>query len=249
MKKVRFSRGSKNKKRAKKALKRIKTICGILIREIKRKLSKEGYKRYEKELELFIRVYNQKKNDKNKIYSLHEPGVYCISKGKDHKKYEFGSKVAIAVTKTSNVIVGAVNFSKNVYDGNTLERVLCDIKKIVGRSPKVAICDRGFRGKRKIGETEIVIPTPPSSTDSKYKRRKARQRFRRRASIEPIIGHLKSDFRLVRNYLKGCIGDIINLLLSASAYNFKKLMDQLVLFLFSYLLSLFQEKKVNIVNC
>lgn len=243
LKDLRFKNHPKNRKKAKKAIKRIKTITGILIREIKRKLPEEVYPKYKEQIELFEKVYHQKRKDKNKIYSLHEPGVYCISKGKEHKKYEFGSKACLAMTKTTGIIVGAVSFKENTYDGHTLPKLLSQLKNLVGRTPKVAICDRGFKGKTIVEGTRILIPKPPKKTDTAYQRQKARKRFRRRAGIEPVIGHLKSDFRLARNFLKGSLGDTINLLMAAAAYNFKKLMDQLFLFFVQLFFCQFQRTK------
>ena len=121
--------------------------------------------------------------------------------GKDHKKYEFGSKASIVVTKNSGIIVGAFHFSKNKYDGHTLAETLKQTTELVGQRPKVAICDRGFRGKSFVDETKVVIPKNPGKRATNYQKQKARKRFRRRAGIEPIIGHLKADFRLMRNYL------------------------------------------------
>lgn len=173
--------------------------------------------------------------NKNKIYSLHEPQaqVYCISKGKERKKYEYGSKASIVMTKNSGIIVGAVNFSKNHYDGYTLPEALKQAEELAGRRPGVAICDRGYRGIKFIGGTQIIIPKNPGKRASAYERQKARKRFRKRAGIEPIIGHLKSDFRLMRNYLKGTVGDSINLMLVATAFNLRKLLRQLLDFWFS----------------
>jgi len=98
-------------------------------------------------MKIFQEILEQKKDSTNKIYSIHEPQVYCISKGKEHKKYEYGSKASILVTKNSGIIVEAVHFSKNKYDGHTLPETLKQTTELVGRRPKVAICDRGFRGK------------------------------------------------------------------------------------------------------
>ena len=68
----------------------------------------EGYEQYKGKVGIFEKVLSQKRNSKNKIYSLHEPQVYCVSKGKDHKKYEFGAKASIVLTKNSGIIVGAL---------------------------------------------------------------------------------------------------------------------------------------------
>ena len=132
------------------------------------------------------------------------------------------------MTKNSGVIVGAVSFSQNTYDGHTLPKALAQSAELVGRRAKVAICDRGYRGKSNIDGTKIEIPKKPRKRASAYEKRKARKRFRRRAGIEPIVGHLKADYRLLRNYLKGNVGDSINLMLAVAAYNFKKLVRQLL---------------------
>ena len=227
----RFRNHPKNRKKALAAQRKLKTIAGRLVRELERKLPAASLSKYANEINIYQRILNQKKNSTNKIYSIHEPQVYCISKGKDHRKYEFGSKASIVMTKTSGVIVGAVSFSQNVYDGHTLPEVLTQSAELVGRRAKVAICDRGYRGKSNIDGTKIEIPKKPRKRASAYEKRKARKRFRRRAGIEPIIGHLKSDYRLLRNYLKGDVGDSINLMLAAAAYNFKKLMRQLLEYL------------------
>ena len=136
------------------------------------------------------------------------------------------------MTKNSGIITGAVSFPNNIYDGHTLPEALRQSKELVGRRAKVAICDRGYRGKQIVDGTTIEIPKKPRKQASAYEKRKARKRFRKRAGIEPIIGHLKSDFRLLRNFLKGNVGDSINLMLAAAAFNFKKLMRQLLEYLF-----------------
>jgi len=95
-----------------------------------------------------------------------------------------------------------------------------------------AICDRGYRGKKEVDGIRICTPNTPKKKDTKYQREQKLKKFRRRASIEPIIGHLKSDHRLSRNYLKGFIGDEINLLLAASAFNLKKWINNYLRLLF-----------------
>jgi len=87
---------------------------------------------------------------------------------------------------------------------------------------KQGVCDRGYRGKSSVNETQIILPKKALKRDTRYQKDKKRKQCRRRAAIEPIIGHLKSDFRLARNYLKGTIGDHINLLMAAAAWNLKK---------------------------
>lgn len=214
----------KRRKKANAAKRKLKTISGRLIRELERKLP-EGV--YSNELELYKKVLAQEKNTKNKIYSLHEPEVYCMSKGKAHKKYEYGCKASVVLTQKTGIIVGAMTFTTNVYDGHTLEDVLEQTKNLIGRMPKTATVDRGYKGKQMVANTKINIPKPPLKKDSDYQKRKKRKHFRRRAAIEPIIGHLKSDHRAARNFLKGQTGDIINFMMAAAGFNFKKLMKRL----------------------
>ena len=235
---VRYLNSPKRKLEAKKAMRKIKTISGRLLREITRKLSKEQLEVHLEQIGIMEKILKQKKGDKNKIYSLHEPEVACIAKGKEHKKYEFGSKASILITKKSGIIVGALNFTGSPYDGNTLAPALEQTERLRGMKATIAIVDEGYRGRSKIGETEVLRAHQPRlNKHSKYKQK---QWFKRRASVEPIIGHLKSDFRLGRNYLKGKIGDSINLMLSASASNFRKLMRKLA-FIFTFFRIIFFE--------
>jgi transposase, IS5 family len=211
-------------------IKRIRTMAGVLIRELERKLPQEALARHGETLQLFRRVHKQKRTDKNKIYSLHEPDVLCIGKGKEHKKYEFGRKASLVVTKTTGVIVGALSFRENIYDGNTLPDVLEQVWQITESCPQVAICDRGYRGRTRVGDTEILTPRRPKNSDTLCQRRNARMRFRRRAGIEPVIGHVKQDHRMARNFLKGVLGDAINLFMAAAAFNFRKWMRKVAQF-------------------
>jgi IS5 family transposase len=138
--------------------------------------------------------------------------------------------VSIASTAKKNIIVGVVSHDKNCHDNHTLPEVLAHIKKSRGKSVKNGVCDRGYRGKKTFRGTRIILPAPPLKRDNRYQRDKKRKRCQRRAAIEPIIGHLKSDYRLGRNYLKGTKGDEINLLMAACAWNLNKWMKAGVLF-------------------
>jgi len=182
----RFRNHPKNKMKARKADKKIKTIAGRLVRELGRNLPPNSI--YENDLEMFKQILSQSKGSKNKIYSIHEPEVCCISKGKEHKKYEFGNKASFVKTDTG-VIVGALSF-RNEYDGHTLPSVLEQVERLRGTLPKKAKVDRGYRGKKQIGTTEILIPSTPKKSDSYYKRKKLSNAHRKRAAIEPIIEHI-----------------------------------------------------------
>ena len=220
----RFRNRPGNHKKAVKADRRLRTIAGRLVRELDRNLpDKKGY---EKMFELFYKVLRQSRNSRDKTYSLHEPEVQCISKGKEHKKYEFGNKASF-ICSLSGIILAAVSF-RNEYDGHTIEATLQQTERMTGRRIENLAGDRGYRGTKQVGTTRILIPQAPKDKDSYYQKRKRHKLFCKRAGIEPTIGHLKSDYRLSRNFYKGVKGDAINIMLAAAAYNFKRAMNALL---------------------
>ena len=220
----RFRNHPKNRNKALKADRQLRTIAGRLVRELERNL--EGKKGYENMFELYYRVLSQNRKSKNKVYSLHEPDVVCVSKGKEHKQYEFGNKVSI-LRSWSGLILGACSF-RNEYDGHTIEKTLEQTQRMTGRKVDKLAGDRGYRGLKQIGKTKILIPDVPKAKDSYYQKKKKHKLFCKRAGIEPTIGHLKADHRLFRNFYKGVKGDAINVLLAAAAYNFKRAMRVLL---------------------
>lgn len=217
-------------KKAKKARKKLKTIAGRLVRELERNFNDEQVKGYQKQILVFKRILAQKRKDKNKIYSIHKPFTKCIAKGKAHKPYEFGNKVGLITTsnKKRKIIVAVKGFIDNPYDGHTIEPLLDQMNKNKIDLPKEIVYDRGGRGKSKINGVKISIPKPPLKRDTPYQKRAKRKKFRTRAAIEPIIGHLKKDFRMQQNYYHHEIGVKINAFLAAAAWNFKKMMEILV---------------------
>ncbi len=221
----RFASHPKRKKQAHKAQRKIKTIAKSLVRELERKLSVESQERHQDDLNLFKRVLLQQRFDSNKIYSLHETEVACIAKGKAHKQYEFGSKVSVAITKTTGIIVGALSFKGNPHDSTTISPTLDQHERLTGKRAKVAIVDRGYP-TRMINGTQVLKPTNGKGTTS-YEKQKARKRFRRRAAIEPTISHMKHQYRMLKNYLKGSFGDRINAMMAAAAFNFKKWINKI----------------------
>lgn len=220
----RFRNHPKNRKKALKADKRLRTIAGRLVRELKRNLGENP--QYDELLSLFEKILLQRRNSSHKIYSIHEPDVQCISKGKEHKKYEFGNKVSI-IRSATGVILGACSF-RNEYDGHTIEKSMEQVQRLTGKIIKRLAGDRGYRGKKEINGTQILIPSTPKAKDTYYQRMKKHKLFCKRAAIEPTIGHLKSDYRLGRNFYKGVVGDAINVMLAAAAYNFKRAMKVLL---------------------
>lgn len=217
----RFKKNKGGFAKARKASKKIKTIAGRLVREIERKLEPDDASKYAMDVSLFKKVLAQKRSDSNKTYSLHEPEVKCYTKGKEHKKFEFGSKASFLITQNTGVVVGALNFSDNVHDSKTLPAAIQQYERLMNKEPKNIFLDRGYRGQKMINNTTLHTPKPDKNITATK-----RKRLSRRAAIEPVIGHLKHDYRMARNYLKGTVGDAINVMLAASAINFKRMMNK-----------------------
>ena len=130
----------------------------------------------------------------------------------------------------SNIIVGVCAHETHTHDSKTLQAAIDAAQKHRTTPITEVIADRGYRGIKQVGETIVSIPGSPKASDTQYQKTKNRKKFRRRAAIEPIIGHLKSDFRLCRNYLRDFIGDQINLLMAACAWNMAKWMAQAIFY-------------------
>jgi IS5 family transposase len=251
---LRPSTTTQGKKRRQRAKRMLKTMAACVVRELERKMSPEQKEQYKDILETYKAFLEQGLNSKNKIYSLHETKVVCYAKGKESKKYEFGSKASILTTKTTGIIVSACNFSESIHDSKTVEATLNFATENTGVSPKLCIGDQGYNGIHKVGETVILTAKSPTKLLSDTEKKERKHNLKRRAAIEPVISHLKSDHRLKRNFLKGVVGDSINLLMAACAFNLKKWpatrstrfagrsVDQLCYFL---LLSLVYKKKTH----
>ena len=225
--KVRFGNHPKKKREARQAIKDLRKYAKKVIGQLRNHLSEEQLEASKIRFARYDKVLSQKRDDRHKIYSLHEPDVYCMSKGKAHKPYEFGCKVSVGVTAQTGIIVAVTSFEENKNDVYTLEQTLEQIKYTTGKLPKEVICDRGYRGKKKIEDTVITIPKPLPADSTRYQREKVRIKFRRRAAIEPIIGHLKHDHRMARNFLKGNFGDFVNCVLAGAGFNLKKMLRKI----------------------
>jgi IS5 family transposase len=231
----------KRAKQAKKAKKRLKTIANHQLRELDRKMN--GFQKmiYGNDLELYKRAVNQQKNDTEKIYSLHKPFTKCISKGKAHKQYEFGNKIGVITggKKGKKIILAIKGFVDNLFDGHTIEPLLNQMKTNGIRLPQELVYDRGGKGQSEILGVKILIPSTPKKTDTVYQKRTKRKKHRSRAAIEPIQGHLKSDYRMAQNYLGGERGVEINALMAGCAWNLKKMMEKLKQKLLQFIFQLF----------
>lgn len=201
--KQRFKRHKNGAKEARKANKKIQVIAGRLIREIARKLPLASLGIHLPYLKIAQQVLSQKRVGTQKIYSLHEPNVKCYAKGKEHKKFEFGSKASIIVDQHTGIIMGAINFTETLHDSKTIPEALEQYERLNGEQPKEVFVDRGYRGVSEYKGAKINLPKPEKNI-SKQKRKGHIQR----AGIEPVIGHLKHSYRLSRNYLKGILGDL-----------------------------------------
>jgi IS5 family transposase len=231
----------KRSKQAKKAKKRLKTIANKLLRELEKKMTPAQKTAHKNELELYKRAVNQQKNDKNKVYSLHKTFTNCIAKGKAHKQYEFGNKVGLITggKKGKKIILAVRGFTGNPFDGHTIEPLLNQMEENDIRLPRELAYDRGGKGKTEIKGVKIIIPSPPKKTDTRYQKQTKRKKCRARAAIEPIIGHLKSDYRMEQNYLWGEEGVQINALMAATAWNLKKMMEKLKIKISQFIFRLF----------
>lgn len=142
----RFKNTKTGARDARKANKKIKVIAGRLVRELARKLPLDRLGIYLPDLKLYQRVLSQKRDDKDKIYSLHEPNVKCYAKGKEHKKFEFGSKASIMVDQNTGIIMGAINFTETLHDSKTLPETLEQYERLTGKQPGHVFVDRGYKG-------------------------------------------------------------------------------------------------------
>ena len=231
------SRLASQRKVARKAERHLRTIGRRLVRELIRGLSEKQIVKYAEDLELCFQILYQKKSDKDKVYSLHEPDVYCISKGKAHKRYEFGNKVSILQTATHGIVVGALSFQENLHDSKTLKPALAQRSRFIKYDVKEVLVDKGYRGTSKIGDAVITMPGKLKKGLSYYWKQKFKKKMGRRSAIEPCIGHMKHENRLGRNYLKGVMGDQLNVTMAASGYNIRKWMrDKLKEFFFVFIL-------------
>ncbi len=216
---------AKQFKRAGRQLRKLKTWLGRVHRDIRRKIKGDAELEaaFLRPLWLAERVMTQKRRDPlPKIYSLHAPEVECIGKGKAHKPYEFGVKTSIATplkrSKGGQFALHARALPGNPYDGHTLETVIPEIEALTGAALRRILADAGYRGHNAPQSHKFRVFT------AGQKRRVTpaiKRQMRRRSAIEPVIGHIKNEHRMNRNYLAGRHGDAINPILAATGYNFR----------------------------
>jgi IS5 family transposase len=240
---------AKQFKRANRSLKKLKTYLGRVIRDIaRRSLDDEGLKEtFAKPLALARRVLTQHHKQRGpKVYSLHAPEVECIGKGKAHKPYEFGVKVSVATpikhSKGGQFVSHVAALPGNPYDGHTLAKMIPAMETLIGNIIERLIADAGYRGHNAPPDYKLRVFT------SGQKRRvtpQIKREMRRRSAVEPVIGHLKDDHRMGRNYLAHRAGDAANAVLAAAGYNFSLLIRWLRLLLRQILRQLFAALQLN----
>jgi IS5 family transposase len=212
-------------KRMRKALRRLKGYTGRVLRDIERQLDgvPEGAvkARLVEMVALVNRLLAQKPKDKKKLYSLHEPAVDCISKGKAHNRYEFGTKVSVAATNRGGFVVGMRALPGNPYDGHTLYEALEQVEILTEQRPEFAFVDRGYRGNG-VENVKVFI-----SGARRGVTRTIARLLRRRSAIEPMIGHMKSDGRPTRCPLKGTEGDTLFAVLCGCGHNIRMILRHL----------------------
>ena len=219
-------RHAKQIKRANRQLKFLRTRLGRLVRDIRRKIAGDSELPgiFAVPLSLAVRLLIQKHRERGpKVYSLHAPEVECIGKGKAHKPYEFGCKVSVATPATrpkgGQFVFHAKALHGNPFDGHALGPVVAEMEKLTDVEARRIHVDKGYRGHNHESRLRVFISSQIRRTTKAIKRE-----MKRRAAIEPVIGHMKTDHRMGRNFLKGPDGDQINAVLAAAGYNFSLLL-------------------------
>jgi IS5 family transposase len=215
-------------RRMRRELKRLKTYLGRVYRDVARKVAGDEVlsMRFAGLLGLIERLLMQECTSKNKLYSLHAPEVVCIAKGKAHRPYEFGLKVALAVTNREGFALASKVLEGNPYDGHTLDATIGQVIAMTGIEPERTYVDQGYRGHDYAKTDRVFITRQRRGLTPTIKRE-----LRRRSAIEPMIGHMKQDGRLGRNHLRGAAGDAMNALLVAAGHNLRLILNWLRLFM------------------
>jgi IS5 family transposase len=213
------------RRQAERQVRQLRTWLGRLFRDIGRKAAGKAAVQtaLAGPLGLIARLLRQRREDRgrDKLYSLQAPEVECIGKGKAQARYEFGCKVSIATTNAAapggQFVLGARALPGNPYDGHTLAAQIAQTERITGLEVERAYVDRGYRGhdadKSRVfisGQKRGITPT-------------IRRERRRRSAIEPVIGHMKSDGHLGRNFLRKTEGDAANVILAGAGHNLRLL--------------------------
>ena len=219
---------AKQFKRMNKVLRALRSRVGRIWRELNRQkdlVTGSARQHLDGLLALTQRILTQKRQDKHKLYALHGPEVECISKGKTRTPYEFGVKVSITTTLKEGFVLGACAMPGNPYDGHTLAPALAQAHRLSQAAIHTAVVDKGYKGATAEGVRILRSGQRRGIT------RGLKAKIKRRSAIEPTIGHMKSDGKLNRNWLKGQLGDALHAILCGAGHNIRQLLRHLRHFL------------------
>jgi len=211
---------AKQYRRMQREIRKLRTWLGRVIRDVQRK-GGEITGALKTKIDIAQRLYEQRRDSKNKPYALHAPEVECIAKGKARAPYEFGVKTSVAVTAKEGLVVGMRSMPGNPYDGHTVDSQIEQIGILTGTTPKMALVDRGYRGVQASAGTRL----PVSHTRRLPKNLK--KLLKRRQVVEPMIGHMKTDGLLDRNWLKGALVDAMHAVLRGEGHNLRMILAHL----------------------
>lgn len=211
---------AKQYRRMRREIKKLRTWLGRVIRDVQRK-GGELTEALQTRIAVAQRLFDQKRESKNKLYALHAPEVECIAKGKARTPYEFGVKVSVAVTVKEGVVVGMRSMPGLPYDGHTVDSQLEQIEVLCGGTPKIALVDRGYRGVEAASGTRLLV------SHTRRLPKKLKKLLKRRQVVEPMIGHMKSDGLLARNWLQGALGDAMHAVLCGAGHNLRMILARL----------------------
>ena len=223
---------AKQYRRMQREIRKLRTWLGRVIRDVQRKcgmVSGEIAGALKAKLEIAQRLHAQQRDSKDKLYALHAPEVECIAKGKARAPYEFGVKASVAVTAKEGLVVGMRSMPGNPYDGHTVDSQIEQISILTGTTPKIVLADRGYRG---------VVPSAGSQLLISHTRRlpkRLKKLLKRRQVVEPMIGHMKSDGLLDRNWLKGSLGDAIHAVMCGAGHNLRMILAHLRVLLLAFI--------------
>lgn len=225
---------AKQYRRMRGALKGLRTLVGRVLRDVQRKMNERqaNIGHTQAIIQRVTKLLAQQRTDKNKLYSMHAPEVECIAKGKVRQPYEFGVKVSVATTHKEGLVIGIKSMPGNPYDGHTLKAAVDQVAQLTRRTPRTVFVDRGYRGAEVSGVTIWRSGQKRGVTPS------IKKAIHRRSAIEPIIGHMKNDGRLRRNWLKGELGDALHAVLCGAGQNLRMILRALRLF-YGHVLALF----------
>ncbi|MCE2914592.1 MAG: IS5 family transposase [Rubrivivax sp.] len=206
--------------RMRREIRKLRTWLGRVIRDVQRKAG-EITGALKAKIDNAQRLYEQRRDSKNKLYALHAPEVECIAKGKARTPYEFGVKTSVAVTAKEGLVVGMRSMPGNPYDGHTVDSQIEQIGILTGTTPKIALVDRGYRGVQASADTQLLV------SHTRRLPKSLKKLLKRRQVVEPMIGHMKTDGLLGRNWLKGTLGDAMHAVLCGAGHNLRMILAHL----------------------